>query len=65
VTQEAAARALLAEGQEILQRLALGDEPNRSERAYVQACDDWQGFIHDHGEELVHALARAMAAHDD
>ncbi len=65
MTQETAARALLAEGQEILQRLAVGDEPNRSERAYVQACDDWQGFIHDHGKELVHALEWALAAHDE
>ena len=65
MTQAAAARALLAEGQEILRRLALGGEPNCSERAYVQACDDWQAFVQDRGEALVHALAWALAAHDD
>ncbi len=65
MTQEERARELLAEGQEILRRLALGDEPNRSERASVQACDDWQEYVNDHGEELVHALAWALAAHDE
>ena len=65
MTQEERARELLAEGQEILRRLALGGEPNRSARAHVQACDDWEAYVHDHGQELVHALAWALAAHDE